>query len=603
MTVRSRAKAVQLAVAVAALFRQPVRASRGALALAMLTLLTACGGSTLPPLRPVAIDYRSRTVYFIVADRFNPHAPYSPYVDPSYPDATNSVNCFAAPCAQEAQFRKYWGGDVRGIIQRVPYLEALGISAVWVTPLMENVPDFTTIAAPYYGAGYHGYWVQNYNRVNPHFGSWSDVGALSATLHAAGMRYIQDITLNHSNPLDAHGFGVLYSGVDGDVPFVRSYADDHDPLQPGTRFYKHYQDDPRCASAPGNDAQWTYWQLHHCLLADLSGYNQLDPSIGNYLIDAGGRWLENGVDDFRLDAIKFVFPQFVPAFTHAMIARSATLGRAAPYIVGEWSGGGVGDAKSLQFANDYNVNAVNILDFQLSYALNRFVGGDFEAASERVDGVGLDAFLHARVAAFAGRDDWQGTFIDNHDQIRTLVRLKKLGDGSEVDRDRRMDLASVLLLTVRGIPIMMYGDEQYLAYDDPYTIPPEDINTGNDDPYNRVGMLRWRTDTPNFRIVAALAQLRAQHPAIWEGGYSTLYADADTLIYERKSDNDIVYIAVNRGPARTLVVPRALALASGTYRGVLAATSAPNARDAVVVSAASATFSLAALSALVVPAH
>ena len=566
-------------------------------------VVSGCGGSSMPPLRSQAADYRSRTMYFIVADRFNAHAPYAPYVDPAYPDATNTVNCFATTCEQEAEFRKYWGGDILGIIQRIGYLHDLKISAVWVTPLMENVRDFGTISAPYYGAGYHGYWVQNYYRVNAHFGSWSDVDALSAALHGAGMRYVQDITLNHSNPLDAHAFGALYQSVDSDQPFIKSYTDDVNPTLPSSRYYKHYQDDPQCKDAPPNDADWTYYQLHHCLLADLSGYNQLDPAVAQYLIGAGERWLEHGVDDFRLDAIKFVFPEFVPVFTHAMIEHSGGLGRPAPYIVGEWSNGGVGDAKSLRFANDYALNAVNILDFQLSFALNRFVGGSFEASSERVDGTGLDAFLHQRIAAFNARDDWQGTFIDNHDQIRTLVRLKKLGDADESDRQRRMDLATVLLLTVRGIPIIMYGDEQYLAFDDPYQIPPTSINTGNDDPYNRVGMMQWREDTPNFLIIRTLAQLRASHPAIWEGSYGTIYADHDTVIYVRSFGSDAVYVAVNRGPARTIVVPRVLSLAPGTYLGVLNGTNSPNALAKLTVSTNSATFSLGALSALVVPSR
>ena len=242
---------------------------------------------------------------------------------------------------------------------------------------------------------------------------------------------------------------------------------------------KHYQDDPRCANAPGNDKFWTYWQLHHCLLAGLSGFNQLDDRVAQYLIGAGKAWLDHGVDDFRLDAIKFVFPEFVPEYTHAMIDHLAALRRPYPYIVGEWSNGGVGDEKSLRFANDYARNATNILDFQLAIALNQFVGGDYETARQRLSADGLDRFLQQRVTAFQGRDTWQGTFIDNHDQIRTMVRLQKLGVSGEAERERRLDLALTLLLTVRGIPIVLYGDEQYLAYyADLATPPADDINTG-----------------------------------------------------------------------------------------------------------------------------
>ena len=60
-------------------------------------------------------DYRSRTIYFLLADRFNPHHPYDPYVDPIYPDATNSVDCFTQSCTEEEEFRKYWGGDIQDI--------------------------------------------------------------------------------------------------------------------------------------------------------------------------------------------------------------------------------------------------------------------------------------------------------------------------------------------------------------------------------------------------------------------------------------------------------------------------------------------------------
>ena len=88
---------------------------------------------------------------------------------------------------------------------------------------------------------------------------------------------------------------------------------------------------------------------------------------------------------------------------------------------------------------------------------------------------------HERVLAFNGRDGWQGTFLDNHDQIRTLVRLQKLGVG-EPEREQRMDLGTVLLMTVRGIPIIYYGNEQYLAhYNDGQNTPPEFVNSGDDD--------------------------------------------------------------------------------------------------------------------------
>jgi hypothetical protein len=112
------------------------RAGAAALLLLLLPALllpaTAAGASE-------GRDYRSRTVYFLLADRFHAAAPYDPYVDPDHPDATNRVDCFRVPCRQERQWRSYWGGDIHGIIQKLGYLQRLGVSALWVAPLMENV--------------------------------------------------------------------------------------------------------------------------------------------------------------------------------------------------------------------------------------------------------------------------------------------------------------------------------------------------------------------------------------------------------------------------------------------------------------------------------
>jgi cyclomaltodextrin glucanotransferase len=542
-------------------------------------------------------DYRARTVYFLLTDRFNPQTPYSPYVDPEYPDATNSVDCLVIVCTQEKQWRSYWGGDIAGLIQRLGYLQDLGIPAVWVTPLMENVRAYE--GGTGYGTGYHGYWVQNYDRVNAHFGNWQSVRELSRELHARGMRYIEDITLNDSNPLDNHVFGALYRSAYADQVLVQSYDDDFG-LGP-IRAYKHFQSDPRCQQAEmESDTDWSYWQLHHCLLPDLAGYNQHNRIIADYLVDAGRRWMNAGADDFRLDAVKFPFPEFIARFTNTMIAYAQQSGRSAPYFVGEWSGGGVGDSKSLTFANAYPIFKTNIFDFTLSLALNQFVGGSYEDPSQQLNAQGLDMLLQQRVAAFNGRDDWQGTFIDNHDQMRTLVRLQKLG-VDEAERDRRLDLATVLLMTVRGIPVIYYGDEQYLAYyDDGSTPPPQDINSTDDDPYNRPGMRGWSENTPAFRIIRVLADLRRRSKAIAAGSYDPVYADNDVLVFERRSGNEIVFVAVNRGAAATISLGGDLGLPPGTYRGLLANTSEVNKENSLTVAPGKAVLVLGPLSALVV---
>ena len=170
-----------------------------------------------------------------------------------------------------------------------------------------------------------------------------------------------------------------------------------------------------------------------------------------------------------------------------------------------------------------------------------------------------------RVSAFDGRDDWQGTFIDNYDQMRSIVRLHKLGVGEEESK-RRLDLATVLLMTVRGIPIIQYGDEQYLGRDADNALPiPKYINVWNDDPWNRVGMTSFSEDTRAFQIIKTLAKLRQDSPAVQRGKYTPLYADQDVLVFKRQLRSETVVVGVNRGLAKQITVPGATGLAPGSY--------------------------------------
>ena len=513
-------------------------------------------------------DYRSRTIYFALTDRFHPHDPYQPYVDPQYPNATNSVNCFTGNCDTEVEYRSFWGGDILGFIQKLDYLKDMGIGAVWLTPMYEGVRDYGTGIG--YGTDYHGYWVTNYDRVNPHFGTWDQVRQLSKALHEHGMRYIQDITLNDSNPNDVHVFGRLYYGVKTEKILIDSYANDFDSTT-GLRFYKHFDDDPRCVEERKlPDGQQTDWQLHHCSLVDLSGYNQHDKTIANYLIDAGKLWLTNGVDDFRLDSVKYPFPDFIASFTHEMIKKSRQLERRAPYIVGEWAAGGAGgDPKSLAFANRHDIYHTNLLDFQFAIHLNQYIGGAVEDPSQQFSAQDLAAYLTKRVSAFDGRDDWQGTIIDNYDQMRSIVRLHKLGVGVEESK-RRLDLATVLLMTVRGIPMILYGDEQYLGRDADNAIPiPKYINAWNDDPWNRVGMTSFSEDTRAFEIIKTLAKLRQDSPAVQGGKYIPCTPIRTVLVFKRQLRSETVVVGVNRGPAKQIIVPGTTGLSRGFYGNLL----------------------------------
>jgi glycosidase len=158
-----------------------------------------------------------------------------------------------------------------------------------------------------------------------------------------------------------------------------------------------------------------------------------------------------------------------------------------------------------------------------------------------------------------------------------MVRLQKLGVNDETERRQRMDLGTVLLMTVRGIPIIYYGDEQYLAYySDAQNTPPQYVNSGDDDPWNRQGLDKWDQNAPAFKIIKTLARLRKESPAIAEGQYVTAYVDNDILMFERVHRGEVVLVAVNRGEDKTVSLTRPLDLPPGHYVGLLADASEAN---------------------------
>jgi len=163
--------------------------------IALLTLLAtaACGGAgdlehpaDLPHQSNVDLDWRDQVIYQIVVDRFDDGDVDNDYnVEPSVPG-------------------RYHGGDWQGIIDRLDYLEELGVTALWISPVVKNTEEDAGFAS------YHGYWTQDFLRHNPHFGDLYKLRELVDAAHARGMLVILDVVTNHVGQLffyDINGNG------------------------------------------------------------------------------------------------------------------------------------------------------------------------------------------------------------------------------------------------------------------------------------------------------------------------------------------------------------------------------------------------------------
>ncbi|NEQ30625.1 MAG: cyclomaltodextrin glucanotransferase [Leptolyngbya sp. SIO4C5] len=443
------------------------------------------------------IEFRQETIYFIVVDRFHDGDPdNSEGPNPELYDATRT------------EWGKYWGGDLQGVIDKLDYLKNMGVTAVWLTPLFEQVEGLFIESA-----AIHGYWTKDFKRLNPRFIGKDENPSLNDTqeirntafdrlieaLHRRGMKLVLDVVCNHSSP-DIEGVkGELYD--DG----VKIVDFDHDK----EHWYHHY----------GEVVDWEdEWQVHNCEMAGLATFNENNADYRNYIKSAIKQWLDRGVDALRVDTVKHMPIWFWQEFNADILTH-----RPDVFVFGEWIYNHPEDERSVEFANN---SGMTVLDFGLCVAVRAALGQGAEEGFQLVQGIfDLDH-------NYCGATELI-TFIDNHD----MPRFQSLNPDPAM-----LQVAIALIMTSRGIPCVYYGTEQYLHNDTDY---------GND-PYNRPMMESWDTTTDLYQYIRRLSGLRRLNPAVALGGQWPKYVMSDVYCYTRQYRDSRCFVAMNRGEATTV---------------------------------------------------
>ncbi|MEG4313107.1 alpha-amylase family glycosyl hydrolase [Microcoleus sp. AT8-B1] len=443
------------------------------------------------------IEFRQETIYFIVVDRFydgdpaNNEGPNPELYDPEGKD-----------------WGRYWGGDLQGVIDKLDYLKDMGVSAVWLTPLFEQVEALFVEQA-----AIHGYWTKDFKRLNPRFIATGDNPSINQTqetkdtvfdklvyeLHQRNMKLVLDIVCNHSNPDFSGKKGELYD----DGVKIADFNDDEDD------WYHHY----------GEVTNWEdEWQVQNCELSGLATFNENNIAYRNYIKSAIKQWLDRGVDALRVDTVKHMPIWFWQEFNADILTH-----RPDVFIFGEWIYSDPRNDRSVEFANE---SGMTILDFGLCVAIREVLGKGAGAGFKLVqDVLNLDHRYYGATELI--------TFIDNHD----MPRFQSLNPDPEM-----LHLAICLIMTTRGIPCIYYGTEQYL----------HDDTDGGNDPYNRPMMEKWDNDAPIYRDVRLLSGLRRLNPAISMGSQWQKYLTPDVYCYVRRYRDSVVFVAMNRGNSVTL---------------------------------------------------
>ncbi len=433
------------------------------------------------------------------------------------------------------------------------------------------------------GAAYHGYWGKDFFRVDEHFGTLDDFKELIAKMHSAeyNMKLVLDYAPNHSNGNDENEYGALYR----DGQYITDYNAD---VAAGTNWYHHN----------GGVTDWNNWyQVRNHNLFNLSDFDQSDESVYQYLLDGSKFWIDAGVDAIRIDAIKHMDKSFIQQWTTDIYNYSKTLGREGFYFFGEWFGASANTTTGIDgYAIDYaNTSGSALLDFGFRDTMERVLANRPGNSMKT-----LNNYLETRKSVFTS-DDWQVVFMDNHDMARISTALRSDastfgpgnnesgGNQTEAFAKQRVNLGLVATMTVRGIPAIYYGTEHYTA-----NFTQNAFGQVGSDPYNREKMPSFNQDTEAFKIIQALTALRKQSLAIQRGSYTQRWVNDDVLVYERQEGDDVVTVALNRGPATSITVSN-LSLKDGSHISLIG-------DESINVSGGQATFHLAQNQAVVLHA-
>ena len=450
----------------------------------------------------------------------------------------------------------YHGGDLKGLSSRLDYIQSLGATAVWLAPIFKNKP--VQGAPGEESAGYHGYWVTDFTRVDPHFGNERDMHAFVAAAHARDMKVYLDIIANHTAdviayrecparqcpyrsraeyPYSRHG-GVGgepindgFAGDDGSHQSTENFAKLVRPDFAYTPFVRRGEEhvkvpdwlnDPIYYHNRGN----SLFKGESSEMGDFSGLDDLmteNPHVVQGFIDIFGTWIDQyRIDGFRIDTARHVNPEFWQAFVPAMRARAAANGIANFHIFGEVSTSEIDVAVLARYTRVAKLPAV--LDFAFANAVRATVSAD--------SGTDVLARVFADDALYEGGEQTAlqlPTFISNHDigRFAWFVRADR-PQANDEEVLKRVILAHAMLLTLRGVPVIYYGDEQGFAGTGIDQDARQDMFASQVASYNanrRVGVdagaamnaSAFDTAHPLYRGIAELSALRTSHAALRNG--------------------------------------------------------------------------------------
>ena len=450
----------------------------------------------------------------------------------------------------------YHGGDLRGIINRLDYVKALGTTAIWLTPSFKN-----RAVQPQDGsAGYHGYWITDFTQIDPHLGTNAELAELVDKAHRAGIKVFFDIITNHTADIIQYREGARTAYVSKDKrPYTEAGTgadfDDRDfaggvsfpALDPDTSFPYHPfvpEDLPRKVPEWLNDVtlyhnrgDTTFTGAEDPLYGDFFGLDDLfteHPRVVRGMIDIYKTWVRDfRIDGFRIDTMKHVNDELWQQFGPEVLQFARQQGLKEFFMFGE-----VFDLEVKAFTARYTTRAKmqSVLDFAFQARAQDFAANSGPTA--RLQRFFEDDDLYTD----ADSNVYQlPTFLGNHDigRIGRFVSVANPGAPDEelLKRDR---LAHELMYLSRGNPVIYYGDEQGFTGDGGDQLARQDMFPSRVAEYNDDDLIGTDATTAEsnfdrkhslFQSIAKLAALTKKHKTLRNGAQQHRYATDGPGIY------------------------------------------------------------------------
>ncbi len=405
------------------------------------------------------------------------------------------------------------GGDIQGVIDHLDYLEDLGVTAIWLNPVLENDQPYES---------YHGYAITDHYKVDPRFGDNELYRDLVREAHARGLKVIMDIVHNHV------GLNHWFIQDLPDPDWIHQFEEFTQ-----TTYRAPTLMDPHVARADKERMLDGWFDKH---MPDL---NQQHPLLANYLIQNHIWWTEySGHDAYRIDTYAYNDPDFMADWAMAMQA----VFKRFNFFGETWVHGPAVQAQFTEgnyLRENYNSHLPAVTDFQLYYALQ-------EALTQPQGWTnGVARIYYTLAQDFLYEDPTRNVlFLDNHD----LGRWQSIigGDANAY----RSGLA--LLMTMRGIPMLYYGTEILLEgqggafgeggrIDFPGGWPGDPVNK-----FDPSGL------DPNekeaFAFLRRLAQYRKDTPALQTGHLTQFVPEDGIYVYFRHDPETTVMVVYNSNP-------------------------------------------------------